>query len=402
MDPPDQHSEATASFDAAVRSCFEQFSSLHPSDEEWFQASLPTSLGGLGLRSLAKHAPAAFLASRSSCYQFCQDLDPSHTFVSPVSGLRSPEALARDTFNSIVHDRDRIDQDHSAGLSRKTLSACIDSRSSAELRGRATLAHRAHLNFISAEGAGLWLQATPSAVAGLNNEPAIYVAMLRRWLRVPFASKDSICPSCEGWLDSFGDHALTCCCGGDRTRRHNLIRNAAYHAAAAARLDPELEKPGLLPQRMSAGSSYDNGASTGASDGDASFRRPADVYIPRWQRGPPAAWDFAVTSGLRLECLSDAVQDPARIATRYEDLKCSFKDTRDACQAQGISFVPMVVEATGGGWGKSARCVWSKLAKSTSLSRGELETESTCAIHFLQRLSMVLHRENARACLRRF
>ena len=34
----------------------------------------------------------------------------------------------------------------------------------------------------------------------------------------------------------------------------------------------------------------------------------------------------------------------------------------------------------GRGWGKSARCVWSKLAKSTSLSRGELATESTCAI----------------------
>jgi hypothetical protein len=62
----------------------------------------------------------------------------------------------------------------------------------------------------------------------------------------------------------------------------------------------------------------------------------------------------------------------------------------------------MVIEATGGGWGKSARCVWSKLAKKSSLSRGELETEGTCAVHFLQRFSMVLHRENARACLRRF
>ena len=159
---------------------------------------------------------------------------------------------------------------------------------------------------------------------------------------------------------------------------------------------------GLLPQRLSTGSTYENGASPGTADGDPSFRRPADVYIPRWQRGPPAAWDFAVTSGLRPDCLSDAVQDPARITTRYEDLKCSYKDTRDACLAQGISFIPMVVEATGGGWGKSARCVWPKLAKSSSLSRGELATESTCAIHFLQRLSMIVHRGNARACLRGF
>ena len=65
-------------------------------------------------------------------------------------------------------------------------------------------------------------------------------------------------------------------------------------------------------------------------------------------------------------------------------------------------FIPMVVEAVGGGWGKMARCVWSELAKTSALATGELETESTCAVLLQQRLSMTLHRENARACLRRF
>ncbi len=86
----------------------------------------------------------------------------------------------------------------------------------------------------------------------------------------------------------------------------------------------------------------------------------------------------------------------------YEDLKSSHQDTRAECLAQGITFIPMVVEAVGGGWGKMARCVWSELAKNSALATGELETESTCAIMLQQRLSMVLHRENARACLRRF
>ena len=71
------------------------------------------------------------------------------------------------------------------------------------------------------------------------------------------------------------------------------------------------------------------------------------------------------------------------------------------CQQQGISFLPMVVEAVGGGWGKVARGVWSALAKSSALANGELETERSCAIMLRQRLSMTLHRENARACLRR-
>ena len=105
---------------------------------------------------------------------------------------------------------------------------------------------------------------------------------------------------------------------------------------------------------------------------------------------------------MQLDVMADSVRDPDSVLTRYEDFKTSYRDTKAECQAQGITFIPMVVEATGGGWGKSARCFWSKLAKSSSLSRGELATESTSAIHFLQRFSMILHRENARACLRRF
>ena len=66
-----------------------------------------------------------------------------------------------------------------------------------------------------------------------------------------------------------------------------------------------------------------------------------------------------------------------------------------------MSFVPMVVEAVGGGWGKVARGVWSELAKISALAIGDLETERTSAVMLRQRLSMTLRRENARACLRR-
>ena len=167
-------------------------------------------------------------------------------------------------------------------------------------------------------------------------------------------------------------------------------------------MHPELEKPGLLPQRPSHGSTYENGTSPATSDGDASQRRPADVYIPRWQSGPPAALDFAVTSGLRADRMVEAVHDRESVLTKYEDFKCSFKDTQAQCLSQGFTFIPMIVKATGGGWGRAARCVCSKLAKSSAFATGELATDSICAVQLLQRLSMVLHRENARACLRRF
>ena len=175
-----------------------------------------------------------------------------------------------------------------------------------------------------------------------------------------------------------------------------------YYAASSANLHPELEKPGLLPQRPSFGSLYENGSSIGDDDSNPSHRRPADVYIPRWRAGPPAAWDFAVTSGLRLESIADSVRDPDAALTKYEDFKRQHQDTQAQCQAQGITFIPMIMEAVGGGWGRVARGVWSELAKTSALATGELATENSCGFQLQQRLAMCLHRENARACLRRF
>ena len=117
---------------------------------------------------------------------------------------------------------------------------------------------------------------------------------------------------------------------------------------------------------------------------------------------PPVAWDFAVTCGLRNCLSSDASASADGVTCRYEDFKSTYKDTRDECQAQGITFIPMIVEAAGGGWGAAARKVWTELAKNSALATGELESNSSCAAMLQQRLSMTLHRENARACLRRF
>ena len=328
-----------------------------------------------------------------------QKLDPDHTFESLAGVQPPPESVAFSAYNQSVNDDDRLPP-VSDKLSQKALSQGVDRRTLAQLRHDAGQSRRDHLDLVC-KGSGSHWHAAPSKTAGLYTEPSLFVATLRRWLRIRFSDADVECPLCDGVLDGYGDHALVCCGGGDRTRRHNLLRNMVYHAAEAANHRPELEKPGLLPQRPLLGSTYENGSALNQHDSRPGARRPADVYIPRWRLGPPAAWDFAVTSGLRLGLHADAAS-PDGITSRYEDLKSSHQDTRAECLAQGITFIPMVVEAVGGGWGKMARCVWSELAKNSALATGELETESTCAIMLQQRLSMVLHRENARACLRRF
>ena len=88
----------------------------------------------------------------------------------------------------------------------------------------------------------------------------------------------------------------------------------------------------------------------GPGSQDSSGRRLADVFVPRCRRGLVAAWDFAVTSGLRLDALAVAVQRPDGLMEEYENFKGSYKHTYSLCQNQGVTFIPMVIEAVGVGW----------------------------------------------------
>ena len=216
-----------------------------------------------------------------------------------------------------------------------------------------------------------------------------------QWIRAPLAPNDTTCHLCSGVLDRYGDHCALCPNGGDRTRRHNHLRNYTYHYAASAGLHPELERPGLLQPRPFMGCSTENGT----NPLDPSARRPADVYLPRWRRGLPLAMDFAVTSGHRQD-LRNLTEDVATAATTsYEDHKRNHLDTAALCAAEGIAFAPMVVEANGH-WGPTAQRVFTELAKTKSTLTGE--SKEVALHHLHQGLGVILHRENARAVLKRF
>eukprot|EP00662_Eupelagonemidae_sp_cell21_P057207 gene57207-biopygen54057 len=122
----------------------------------------------------------------------------------------------------------------------------------------------------------------PSHQIGNAISPQLFLVALQRRLRLPVFSGAFWCDMCDGVMDQHGDHALVCCAGGDRTVRHNLLRNAAFRIAAAAGLRPELEKPGLLRPRPQQGSLEEDGRRTEGSRG-ADGRRPADVFLPSFQ-----------------------------------------------------------------------------------------------------------------------
>ena len=110
--------------------------------------------------------------------------------------------------------------------------------------------------------------------------------------------------------------------------------------AGEAGANPELEKAGLLPPSP--------------DQPDADRRRPTDVYLPSWFGGVPAALDLAITSPQRQDTFADAAVHVGAAAEAYELYKRSDLNTEADCRAQGIAFVPLVAE-TSGGWGPYAR-----------------------------------------------
>ena len=101
---------------------------------------------------------------------------------------------------------------------------------------------------------------------------------------------------------------------------------------------------------------------------DPSGHRPADVFLPRWRRGTPVALDFALASGLRADSVVASAQDGASALRANEDFKCAHLDTQRTCSTEGLLFIPVIVEADGGGWGASAKKVFYSLAKAKFFS----------------------------------
>ena len=286
----------------------------------WQLAGLSIRDGGLGLRHPTKHAYAAFIASLQDSLELIKLIDP--LFDPGDTGGHSGLTAALDGFNAMVGSTEGL----SAGGTthkQKQLSSMVD-RSN---RTRLLVEHStdrffcAHVALVSAEGAGAWLTALPEdEQRSWEGDEELFRIALKRRCRAPVQQMDTFCPSCGGIMDSFGDHGLVCPCRGDRTLRHNALRDLTFMEAACARCSPEREKSGLLPGRP-----LEDGATAGDADSpDDRSRRPADVYLPKGSGGStrqPAALDWAVTSGLRSDRVEHAAAGTADILEEYADFK---------------------------------------------------------------------------------
>ena len=307
------NTDGLQAFDTLVRDCFSGLTGLHPTDVQWEQVARDLAHAGLGLRSVVRDAPAAYLASVGGCAQACRELDPCYA----PNGLASePDVLlAATSFSALLEQP--IAAHLALGMKQKALTSLADAASWNRHLSASTVAARALLRSEAEQGARAWLAAVPAATTRM--EGAAFVMELQRRLGMPDALADTWCPKCDGIMDRFSLHAGTCAAGGERTQRHNALRNLLASWADRAGLQPEVEKASLLlPQRP--------------DEARLSQRRPADIFLPSLSGGP-AALDLAVTAPQRQESLAQAGQQALAAASHYAAVKSTYLQTSHTCAA---------------------------------------------------------------------
>ena len=98
-----------------------------------------------------------------------------------------------------------------------------------------------------------------------------------------------------------------------------------FSAAQSAALAPSREAAGVVPDSLS---------------------RPADILLPVWSKGRPAALDVHVISPLQQHTLHEASHTPGHTLNVGVQRKLSSRLA--SCRSAGVEFVPVVAETLGG------------------------------------------------------
>ena len=168
--PPSLALDELHAFEEQVRCTFTECQAIDTTDSSWMQAQLSLSRGGLGLRSLAHHSNAAFIASIST------------------AGLASPSdnflADAVNSYNRCVPPESAIDINSltSSPCRQHTLSAALENIQFNSLFSQSSVADKARLLSVSSPHASAWLSVVPSPGLGLSLDPNEHQMAIKWWL----------------------------------------------------------------------------------------------------------------------------------------------------------------------------------------------------------------------------
>jgi len=147
--------------------------------------------------------------------------------------------------------------------------------------------------------------------------PDEWYVIVARHLGLQIFEEEFPCPApgCNKMMDVFADHAMVCCCKGDRTRRHNAERNVIHSDMRTAGLSPVLEPPHILR----------NGGK----------KKPADIFVSDWSEGKGACFDVAVTCPLQIKYINHAAKTQLYAAEDYAE-NVKIPKYSEACRAHKL------------------------------------------------------------------
>ena len=116
---------------------------------------------------------------------------------------------------------------------------------------------------------------------------------------------------------------------------------------------------------------------------------PADVHLPIWKRGQPAAMDVSVISTMQQRTIVGASNSRGYALRLGEERK--MRVHAEPCQSIGILFVPLIVQ-TIGGWSDQAVTTISHMGRFLGQRLGSSQSEAIQ--HLFQQLAVALWRGN--------
>ena len=297
--------------------------SLTPSQRS--QASLPLSLGGLGIRCATSCGPAARLAA------LCSWLVKEGSGAPLPAGFASAEEavleLCEDDDPLCKSWRERPDPrvPPREACSQKSWSAAIAKRSIRILCQSASGRDSVRLRFVCGGDILPWLAAPPSKALDTGCGPPAFRLLLKWHLGCPIMDTSFVgrrCGACHEPMDVFGDHAVSCS-RGPRWLRHFTVQSFLYQCSLGRGVPCAMERS-LVP---------------------GSLLRPADLFFPRWD----GRHDLVVDLSIRHPCppTLHPINPTAACALLTAGKAHKRSLYHDVCSSSGTTFAPVFLTTWG-------------------------------------------------------
>ena len=350
-----------ADFDNSVVQCLSNLVGKRLTEKARLQATLQKKNSGLGIRSLVRHANAAFVSS-------------SRRFLPGVHTRFLEEALVG--LETVLGSAFSRHEENLAGLplsSQRVLSCRLDEHQLQFLRNACSDADLARINSLCTASAGVWLEQHPSILLDHHIPSELMKIALQMRLGLGLFQSRMFCRNCPTVpLDFHGHHALTCRCA---SYRHRKVQGSLFSLLRLAHCDPRWEQ--------------------GAMPGNA--RRPGDILVTDdFGNDKPLALDVTVPSVQSSGVFSICARDATGLgATGLADAM-KMKENVPECEMRGWECVPISIDIYGS-FGVASDRFFDKLADRIA---AHTRTSFYTALRLIRsKIGLVLAKTNAKIIL---